>query len=130
MFCTLNYHKQLYMLLYGSLDQYNNILPNLSNISWSKYTTYMKVNQVEQVHHLGIQNHSYFSLAKKAPEHMWNVSSVKKILQVVIPFIYLMCPPLSFDHRNIEINNLDKPSLYTCLIIGEQLGYHLYGQRN
>ena len=41
-------------------------------------------------------------------------------------FYYLMCPPLSFDHRNIEINNIDKPSLYTCLFIGEQLGYTVF----
>ena len=30
----------------------------------------------------------------------------------------LMCPPLSFDHRNIKINNTDKPSLHTCLFTG------------
>ena len=41
-------------------------------------------------------------------------------------FYYLMCPPLSFDHRNIKINNIDKPSLNTCLFIGEQLGYRLH----
>ena len=29
-----------------------------------------------------------------------------------------MCPPLSFDHRNIEINNTEKPSLCTCQFIG------------
>ena len=40
---------------------------------------------------------------------------------------YLMCPPLSLDHRNIEINNINKLSLYTCLFIGEQLGYRSHG---
>ena len=34
-------------------------------------------------------------------------------------FYYLICPPLSFDHQDIEINNIDKPSLYTGLFIGE-----------
>ena len=29
-----------------------------------------------------------------------------------------MCPPLSPDHGNIEINNTDKPPLFTCLFIG------------
>ena len=27
-------------------------------------------------------------------------------------FYYLMCPPLSFDYRNIEINNIDKLFLF------------------
>ena len=42
-------------------------------------------------------------------------------------WVYLMFPPLSFDHRNIEINNIDKLSLYARLFIGEQLGYRLHG---
>ena len=29
-----------------------------------------------------------------------------------------MYPPLSSDHRNIKINNTDKPSLHTCLFTG------------
>ena len=33
-------------------------------------------------------------------------------------FYCLMCPPLSFDHCSIEINNTNKPSLCTCLFIG------------
>ena len=31
---------------------------------------------------------------------------------------------------HLKINNIDQPSLYTCLFIGEQLGYRLYGHRN
>ena len=30
-----------------------------------------------------------------------------------------MCPPLSFDHHDIQINNIGKLSLYTSLFIGE-----------
>ena len=56
-----------------------------------------------------------------------NTSSNNTLRLYVKKSYYLMCPPLSFDHRNIEINNIDKPSLYTCLLIGEQLGYRLYG---
>ena len=47
-----------------------------------------------------------------------NTSSNNTLHLYVKEFYYLMCPPLSFDHRNIEINNTDKPSLCTCLFIG------------
>ena len=59
-----------------------------------------------------------------------NLDKVKDHSIELTVHTYLMCPPLSFDHRNIKINNIDKPSLHTCLFIGEQLGYRLYGLRN
>ena len=65
---------------------------------------------------------SWNSMNKQHIEN-FNIKNVNK-------FHYLMFPPLSFDHHNIEINNINKPSLYTCLSIGEQLGYRLYGHRN
>ena len=37
---------------------------------------------------------------------------------ILLLFYYLMCPPLSFDHRDIEINNTEKPSLCTRLFTG------------
>ena len=49
---------------------------------------------------------------------------------VIYSIKYMMCPPLSFDHLNIEINNIDQPSLYTRLFIREQLGYRLYCHQN
>ena len=47
-----------------------------------------------------------------------DTSPYPEYLLFVREFYYLMCPPLSPDHRNIEINNTDKPSLCTSLFIG------------
>ena len=86
----------------------------------------------------GVRDWCYFSSHKSsaAPHHNTHTNRQRQLtlpithsthtrlspivrLLSVLYFDQLLCPPLSFNHRNIKINNTDKPSLHTCLFTGE-----------
>ena len=87
---------------------------------WSKSTIYQKANFIlNWFNKEWIVQKLLFMLKLLIPHNTYRPSSVKipPIKNISINY-YLMCPPLSSDHHNIEINNTDKPSLHTCLFTG------------
>ena len=91
---------------------------------WESGEIYMRIINLKfDAYFMGVGN-SARGMNKSRPHILHSLFSTKLNVK---KFYYLMCPPLSFDHRNIEINNIDKSSLYARLFIGEQLGCRLHG---